>query len=114
MRIIFLDDSSTFHPQGVQEPASPLHAAPPSSRQMWHEGGEKAALRSGLSAGPSTHKQRQQQHEAREEGGFQELPRPISQKENVHWMNRKLTGSRSLPLREADGGQKPSPQWVLL
>lgn len=83
MRIIFLDDSSTFHPQGVQEPASPLHAAPPSSRQMWHGGGEKAALCSGLSAGPRTHKQRQQQHEAREEGGFQEPPRPIFQKENA-------------------------------
>lgn len=88
MRIIFLDDSSTFHPQGVQEPASPLHAAPPSSRQMWQGG---ATLCSGLSAGPSTHKQRQQQHEAREEGGFQEPPRPIFQKENATSLDEQET-----------------------
>lgn len=97
MRIIFRDDSSTFHPQGVQEPDSPFHAAPPRSRQMWHEGGEKAALCSGLSAGPRTHKQRQQWHEAREEGGFQERPRPVFPKANAASPGEQETpGERSL------------------
>lgn len=34
MRIIFLDHSSTFHPEGLPESGQPSLAAPQSSRQM--------------------------------------------------------------------------------
>lgn len=93
MRTIFLDDSSTFHPKGVQEPASPLHAAPPSSRQMWQGEGRQSLSALGSPQAP-VHTSRgssSRKPGRREEGGFQEPPRPIFQKENATSLGEQET-----------------------
>lgn len=88
MRIIFLDDSSTFHPQGRQQPGQP---SPHCTSELQTDVGYGEG-REPLSAGPRA-KLRRQQPAAGEEGGFREGSKPIFQKENVTFLDEKETHS---------------------
>lgn len=91
MRIIFLDDSSTFHPSPGPPSAWPALGSCASELQTDVGMGEG---RERLSAGPGS-KLRQQQQAAREEGGFQEPSKPIFQKENASFLDNRVKKSRA-------------------
>lgn len=81
MKILFLDDSSTFYPQDLPEPASPLHAAPGGAPGRCDVGeGRKPliSLQAPVHAEVAT-------ADDREEGGFRELPRPHFPKRKCHF-----------------------------